>query len=528
MLGGGTWASATLISQQALNTMTMREALTPPSAFTPRTFVPIAFENNVPNFAHFASPMVHPTTGETISSYKRLMNDPETAEIWQTAFGKDFGGVAQGDNKTGQKRANSVFVMTHTEIDIVKAAGHTWTYAQVVVDYRPQKEDTNWIRIAVGGNLITYRGNTSTRTANLTTSKLLWNSVLSTEGACYMCLVIKNFYLTAALDYYEYMKIKLALFPEWIKMQYNLNTHARDGFAFLEIRRAVWGLPQVGILANKLLRKWLKPHGYYECVNTPGLWWHATQPITFSLVVNDFGVKYAGKEHADNLISCLKMETYKLTKDWVGDLLRHHAAMGLCKTMVRHCNARMHQKTIVKIRAHHATNTTLSILTGTKKIQRRCSVPSPKRYFAEFERKRNKTGAENCWKHSILRESSGHASVNGIKYNCKWANTGHGTYLGKGIPGPLFLGDTPKCGSAISSIRHGDEYPFRRVIFKWTESTKQSMWPFFHGHTTEGWRTHQIKWRFSYTVFNIKICCGVSGGSRTGSTFSQLPRGDDF
>jgi len=132
-----------LISQQALNVMTMREALTPPSAFTRRTFVPIAYKNNVPNFVHFASPMVHPTTGETISSYKRLMNDPETAEIWQTAFGKDFGGMAQGDNKTGQKGTNSVFVMTHTEIDIAKAAGHTWTYARVVVDYRPQKEDPN-------------------------------------------------------------------------------------------------------------------------------------------------------------------------------------------------------------------------------------------------------------------------------------------------------------------------------------------------------------------------------------------------
>ena len=32
-----------------------------------------------------------------------------------------------------------------------------------------------------------------------------------------MCLDIKNFYLTAALDNYEYMKIPLALFPEWIK-----------------------------------------------------------------------------------------------------------------------------------------------------------------------------------------------------------------------------------------------------------------------------------------------------------------------
>ena len=124
MLGGGTRASARLISQQALNAMTMREALTPPPVFTPPKFVPIAYEDNVPNFAHFASPMVHPTTGETISSYKRLMNDPETAEVWQTAFGKDFGGMAQAENKTGQQGTNSVFVMTHKEIDIAKAAGH--------------------------------------------------------------------------------------------------------------------------------------------------------------------------------------------------------------------------------------------------------------------------------------------------------------------------------------------------------------------------------------------------------------------
>jgi hypothetical protein len=295
MLGGGTQASARLISQQALNAMTMREALTPPMVFTPRKYVPVTYDDNVPNFAHFASPMIHPTTGETISSYKRLMNDPETAEVWQTAFGKDFGGMAQGDDKTGQKGMNSVFVMTHEEIEIAKAAGHKWTYARVVVDYRPQKEDPNRIRIAVRGNLITYRGNTSTRIADLTTSKLLWNSVLSTEGARYMCLDIKKFYLTAALDYYEYMKIPLALFPEWIKKQYNLDTHARDGFVFLEIRRAVWGLPQAGILANKLLRKRLKPHGYYECINTPGLWRHETRPITFSLVVDDFGVKYVGE-----------------------------------------------------------------------------------------------------------------------------------------------------------------------------------------------------------------------------------------
>jgi hypothetical protein len=65
---------------------------------------------------HIAMPMVHPTMGKTISSYKRLMHNPDTSEVWQTAFGKDFDGMAQGDNKTGQMGTNFIFVMSHDEI----------------------------------------------------------------------------------------------------------------------------------------------------------------------------------------------------------------------------------------------------------------------------------------------------------------------------------------------------------------------------------------------------------------------------
>ena len=312
-------ARSRIISQQALNALTLKEALSPNAAFSPSKLTMPAFVDTIPNYAHYASPMVHPTTGESITSYKRLMHDPATAEIWQTAFGKDFGGMAQGDDKTGQKGTNSIFVMTHDEITSVKKEGRKFTYARIVVDYRPQKEDPNRIRITVGGNLITYKGDVSTRTADLTTSKLLWNSVLSTPGAKYMCLDIKNFYLTAALDYSEYMKMPLTVFPEWIRKQYNLDTHALNGHVYLRMERAVWGLPQAGILANKLLRKRLAPHGYFECVNTPGLWKHEWRPITFTLVVDDFGVKYVGKEHADHLIACIK-EKYQLTEDWTGDL----------------------------------------------------------------------------------------------------------------------------------------------------------------------------------------------------------------
>jgi hypothetical protein len=79
--------------------------------------------------------MLHPVTGETISSYKKLMNDPAIAEMWQTVFGKDFGGMSQGNNKTGQKGTNAIFVMSHDKIQHVLNTGHKFTYGNPVIDY---------------------------------------------------------------------------------------------------------------------------------------------------------------------------------------------------------------------------------------------------------------------------------------------------------------------------------------------------------------------------------------------------------
>jgi hypothetical protein len=206
--------------------------------------------------------------------------------------------MAQGDNKTGLKRTNLMFVMTHAKIPNIPK-DRTVTYARVIVDFRPQKADPHQIQITARGNLINCPGELSTWTANLITSKLMWNSVLSTSGAKYMCLDINFFYLTANLDWYEYMKMTIASFPQWIIEQYNLNKHVHHGFIYLEMQCAVWGLPQVGILTNKLLRCCLLPHGYFECPNTPGLWKHKTQLIAFTLVVDNSGVEYVGKEHVD-------------------------------------------------------------------------------------------------------------------------------------------------------------------------------------------------------------------------------------
>ncbi len=144
-----------------------------------------------------------------------------------------------------------MFIMTHDKIMHALAAKKFFTYANPVIDYPPQKDDPHHIRITVGGNLINYDGYASVCTADLNTAKLHWNSVIKTENARYMCLDIKKFYLTTALEYFKYMKIPLALFPVWTIEQYNLHNLALDGWVYIKMRRAVWGLPQAGILANK-------------------------------------------------------------------------------------------------------------------------------------------------------------------------------------------------------------------------------------------------------------------------------------
>ncbi len=110
----GAWQR--LVTQQAINVLTIHEEVSLDTMYTLQATINKQAKVLLKIIEHFASLMVHPMMRETISSYKNLMNNPATAEIWQTAFEKDFGGMVQGDNKTGKKGTNAMFVMTHDKI----------------------------------------------------------------------------------------------------------------------------------------------------------------------------------------------------------------------------------------------------------------------------------------------------------------------------------------------------------------------------------------------------------------------------
>jgi hypothetical protein len=79
----------------------------------------------------------------------------------------------------------------------------------------------------------------------------------------------------------------------------------------------MYGLPQAGILMQNLLKKQLNQHGYQQSKVTPGLWKHDRWLISFTLYVDDFGIKYVGQEHANCLAKILN-EHYKRSIDWNG------------------------------------------------------------------------------------------------------------------------------------------------------------------------------------------------------------------
>ncbi len=61
-------------------------------------------------------------------------------------------------------------------------------------------------------------------------------------------------------------------------------------------------------------------HGYFEQLHTLGLWKHVTHLVWFNLRVDDFVIKYIGREHLQHLYDALRKETYKIVKDCTGDL----------------------------------------------------------------------------------------------------------------------------------------------------------------------------------------------------------------
>ena len=98
-----------------------------------------------------------------------------------------------------------------------------------------------------------------------------------------------------------------------------MNDIEENEWVYIKIVKGMYGLPQAGKIAHKLLKNRLANAGYHPTQFAPGLWKHLWRPITFTLVVDDFGIKVEGRNHANHLVSKLK-KYYDITVYWKEEL----------------------------------------------------------------------------------------------------------------------------------------------------------------------------------------------------------------
>ena len=259
-----------------------------------------------------ANKAINPDTGK-LSEYSTLLKSSD-GKHWEESCCQEIGRLAAGYPPEVPTGTETIHFIRFDQIP----AGRKATYLRLVVADRPMKANPRRVRFTVGGDKIEYPYDVSTKIADLTTAKILINSTISTPGAKFMCADIKDFYLNNPMKRYEYMRIPTQQIPKKIMDLYNLHSLVHNGAVYVEIRKGMYGLPQAAKIASDALIPVLEKAGYHQSQHTPGLFKHETRPISFCLVVDDFGIKYVGKEHADHLLDTLRQAKYQLTVDWEG------------------------------------------------------------------------------------------------------------------------------------------------------------------------------------------------------------------
>ena len=101
----------------------------------------------------------------------------------------------------------------------------------------PKKAEPNQTRFTVGGDRINYPGEVANPTAEMAVAKMLFNSVISTKGACFMTMDISNFYLMTPLHQPEFIRMKLSNILDKVIKEYKLREKATpDGSIYIRAK----------------------------------------------------------------------------------------------------------------------------------------------------------------------------------------------------------------------------------------------------------------------------------------------------
>lgn len=263
--------------------------------------------------------------GQKTLKYDKARQGPD-GHKWRHAFSDELDRL--------HNRRKTIKFITKAQLE----KGRTVSYYNPQLTEKPKNGILEQrVRGTYGGNITDFSGNKTSYTASLPSVKILLNAVISDPDSKFMTIDLKDFFLHGTLDRKEYMRIPLKWFSSADMIKYKINTFIEPGdtSVLVEVNGNMYGLVNASLVANRDIKKLLHKNNFVE-TNTPSIYKHKTRNIQFSLVVDDFGVKYNETADAEFLIEVLEKE-YETTVDWTGklylgmkiDLDRHNQTLSI-------------------------------------------------------------------------------------------------------------------------------------------------------------------------------------------------------
>jgi hypothetical protein len=191
------------------------------------------------------------------------------------------------------------------------------------------------VRGTAGGDRLPSSCPPSTDVASLTAVNIALNSVVS-DNAFFGTADLTDFYLgtpvTLPLSQRQFIRIDIDSYSPAVLARLSLLPFirtARNGkrFVIFRIDQTMYGLKDAGKLSNLRLVSLLSASGFLE-TTTPCLFRHVSRPISFVLVIDDFGIKYQNRDDYDYLISCLSrlyhVKSHPIASKFLGFAISHN------------------------------------------------------------------------------------------------------------------------------------------------------------------------------------------------------------
>ena len=241
---------------------------------------------------------VNPAGGRL--TLKAALTGPDSAQ-WLQASDDEIRRLIQ---------SNTIRPIHQRDQPLHRRADTTYYSPQVKEKLDENGDKTRRVRGTLGGDKINYTGDTLSEVADPVIVNLHQQPVLADLktglSARYVTIDLKDYYLKGRLHRPEYLWIPIKHMTATTLADFSLNPYVSEGKILFEVNGSMYGHPAAGRIAQTDFKELVKAHDYYEHPDVPCLFLHRTRPTSFTLIVDDLGIKIFSEADLQHLIDTIK------------------------------------------------------------------------------------------------------------------------------------------------------------------------------------------------------------------------------